>query len=243
MRDEFDGVLAREGSVGARCAREQAHAEAARALCDGLADVAEADDPERLSRDGAAHSALEVAVADELMMVRDLSRDGEHQTPSQVGHHFRADPARRGADYDAVPRRCRDIQPVVTAGGDRADAQPRRRGHVRLVWKGACGGRENHRIGFPQKHRSLFLVECAETLVGEQLHALRFDPRAVLLNHIERGRIQHEQARLQAHARTSVCVSQNSSSPSTPPSRPKPDCFIPPNGASGVGPVPVFNPT
>ncbi len=38
-------------------------------------------------------------------------------------------------------------------------------------------------------------------------------------------------------------ASQNSSRPSRPPSRPKPDSFMPPKGASGVGPAPVFRPT
>lgn len=34
--------------------------------------------------------------------------------------------------------------------------------------------------------------------------------------------------------------SMKSWSPSSPPSRPNPDCFMPPKGASAVGPVPVL---
>src|SRR4051794_19993603 len=45
------------------------------------------------------------------------------------------------------------------------------------------------------------------------------------------------------HGRTTVWDSQYSSRPSVPPSRPRPDCFMPPKGASGVGPMAVFTPT
>jgi hypothetical protein len=38
-------------------------------------------------------------------------------------------------------------------------------------------------------------------------------------------------------------VSRNSSIPSKPPSRPKPECFVPPNGAAGLDTMPWFSPT
>ena len=38
------------------------------------------------------------------------------------------------------------------------------------------------------------------------------------------------------------CVSRNSISPSWAPSRPRPDCFVPPNGAAGSETRPRFNP-
>src|SRR5690606_11711222 len=38
-------------------------------------------------------------------------------------------------------------------------------------------------------------------------------------------------------------VSRNSSMPTVPPSRPRPDCFTPPNGAAGLDTMPWFKPT
>ena len=43
--------------------------------------------------------------------------------------------------------------------------------------------------------------------------------------------------------RATVWNSTKSMRPSTPPSLPKPECPMPPKGASGVGPVPLFQPT
>src|SRR5580693_6177457 len=53
-----------------------------------------------------------------------------------------------------------------------------------------------------------------------------------------RGRL-----RLSAHHVTEMyCVSRNSSMPSCAPSRPRPDCFVPPNGAAGSETRPRLSP-
>ena len=44
------------------------------------------------------------------------------------------------------------------------------------------------------------------------------------------------------HVTETYCVSKNSISPSCAPSRPRPDCFMPPNGAAGSETMPRFNP-
>src|SRR5262249_12611482 len=44
------------------------------------------------------------------------------------------------------------------------------------------------------------------------------------------------------HATEMYCVSRNSISPSCAPSRPMPDCFMPPNGAAGSKTSPRLSP-
>ncbi len=44
------------------------------------------------------------------------------------------------------------------------------------------------------------------------------------------------------HVTDTYCVSKNSIKPSCAPSRPMPDCFLPPNGAAGSETMPRLNP-
>jgi len=98
-----------------------------------------------------------------------------------------------------------------------------------------------------QRHQGVAARYRAPTPLAmeEFLERIADDGQALVLvlDHIEDRSIQRENFRTGHRGWGTVWGSVNSKSPSSPPSRPNPDCFIPPKGASGVGPVPVLNPT
>ena len=116
---------------------EHAHREAVRAPGDGLADLAEADDPQRGVMQVAAEQQRRIprlppALAHKPIGFDDAARGREQEREREVGRGLGED-ARRVADGDAAGRGGGQIDVVVADGDVADDAEARRRGDERGV--------------------------------------------------------------------------------------------------------------
>ncbi len=107
---------------------EEPHAEPACPSGHGPADGAEADDAERLARNGTAEEehgrpVLKAAAPRQAVPLDDAAGNGEEETEGEVRRGFRRDAGRVGHD-DAAPRGGRDIDIVEPHGqvGDDLEA-------------------------------------------------------------------------------------------------------------------------
>ena len=100
--------------------------------------------------------------------------------------------------------------------------------------------------GFGRRHFHRHFVGLDLEQIIARLHGVagRFEPLRDFSLGDGLAELRHEDIHsTAAHQFTETyCVSKNSIRPSWPPSRPRPDCFMPPNGAAGSETMPRFNP-